>query len=261
MTRARSKSTERSVLAWARDWLFPHDSQRVELLILTPDPGTAPHSSLVHMFEVIRREWGTADSCFAGACDTAGRWTLPQHPVRSRLTRSRAEGRPLALLGTAFLFVELLDQLRTDPIPKTLPRGSRILETGGYKGRSRALPKTELYHQLTECLGIPSSSIVSEYGMCELSSQAYDHAAGTPETGRNRTFQFPPWTRAVIVNPETNTPADPGESGLLRLFDLANVRSVMAIQTEDLARAHSSGFQLLGRATTAQARGCSLMGP
>ncbi|MCL4179512.1 MAG: hypothetical protein KJ072_17425 [Verrucomicrobia bacterium] len=252
---------ERSVLAWARGWLFPHDSQRLELLILTPDPGTAPHSSLVHMFDVIRREWGTADSGFAGACNPAGQWILPHHPVRSHLIRSQAEGRPLALLGTAFLFVELLDQLRTDPIPKALPPGSRILETGGYKGRSRALPKPELYRQLTECLGISSNSIVSEYGMCELSSQAYDHAAGTPETGLNRTFRFPPWTRAVIVNPDTNALASPGESGLLRLFDLANVRSVMAIQTEDLARAHPHGFQLLGRATTAQARGCSLMGP
>jgi len=41
--------------------------------------------------------------------------------------------------------------------------------------------------------------------------------------------------------------------------DLANVRSVMAIQTEDLAVRHGDGFELLGRAELAEPRGCSLL--
>jgi hypothetical protein len=49
-----------------------------------------------------------------------------------------------------------------------------------------------------------------------------------------------------------------GETGLIRVFDLANVYSVMAIQTEDLGVRRGSGFELLGRAATADARGCSL---
>ena len=93
--------------------------------------------------------------------------------------------------------------------------------------------------------------------MCELSSQAYDHAAGTLET--QRFFQFPPWARALVINPDTNAPAAPGETGLLRVFDLANVWSVLAIQTEDLAYPHHDGFALVGRAGAAEARGCSLL--
>ena len=50
-----------------------------------------------------------------------------------------------------------------------------------------------------------------------------------------------------------------GETGLLRIFDLANVFSVMAVQTEDLAVRRGDGFELLGRAELAEARGCSLM--
>jgi len=46
---------------------------------------------------------------------------------------------------------------------------------------------------------------------------------------------------------------------LIRIFDLANVYSVMAIQTEDLGIRRGSGFELLGRATLAEPRGCSLM--
>ena len=42
------------------------------------------------------------------------------------------------------------------------------------------------------------------------------------------------------------------------MFDLANVRSVLAIQTEDLAVRRGTGFDLVGRAQMAEPRGCSL---
>jgi hypothetical protein len=50
-----------------------------------------------------------------------------------------------------------------------------------------------------------------------------------------------------------------GETGLIRVFDLANVFSVMAIQTEDLGIRRDENFELIGRAALAEARGCSLM--
>jgi hypothetical protein len=50
-----------------------------------------------------------------------------------------------------------------------------------------------------------------------------------------------------------------GETGLVRVFDLANVYSVMAVQTEDLAVRRGDGFELIGRAQFAESRGCSLM--
>jgi len=40
---------------------------------------------------------------------------------------------------------------------------------------------------------------------------------------------------------------------------LANVRSVMVIQTEDLAARRGHGFELIGRVESAEPRGCSLM--
>jgi hypothetical protein len=249
---------EHSLLSWARTWFLPDGPHRHDMLFLTPEPKAAPDSSLVHMFETLRRKWGTASSRFVGACDTANRWIVLQDQVRSVLAKFQSSGQPIALLGTAFSFVELMDQLTVTQTRFALPPGSRLLETGGYKSRSRALPKPLLYRQLTELLGIPSSSIVSEYGMCELSSQAYDHQVGAADPQTGRSFRFPPWARAVVINPHTNRPAQVGETGLLRVFDLANVHSVMAIQTDDLARANQDGFVLLGRATAAEARGCSL---
>jgi hypothetical protein len=50
-----------------------------------------------------------------------------------------------------------------------------------------------------------------------------------------------------------------GKTGLIRVFDLANVFSVAAIQTEDLGIRRGGGFELIGRARLAEPRGCSLM--
>jgi hypothetical protein len=71
-------------------------------------------------------------------------------------------------------------------------------------------------------------------------------------------FAFPPWVRARVISPETNDEVAEGEAGLLRIVDLANVFSVTAIQTEDRAVRRGGGFELIGRAAQAEARGCSL---
>jgi hypothetical protein len=101
---------------------------------------------------------------------------------------------------------------------------------------------------------------VSEYGMSELSSQAYDKRIGTElNSSVPRYFRFAPWARSQVVSPETGLEVGIGETGLIQVYDLANVWSVMAIQTEDLGVRHHDGVELLGRAEMAEAKGCSLM--
>jgi len=136
------------------------------------------------------------------------------------------------------------------------------METGGYKGRSRTIPKSELHALITEQLGVADSQIISEYGMSELSSQAYDSLGYLKSQSPSlpvRPFHFPPWARIQIVSPETGDEVRDGESGLVRVFDLANTYSVMAIQTEDLGVRRGNGFDLLGRTASVETRGCSLM--
>jgi hypothetical protein len=134
------------------------------------------------------------------------------------------------------------------------------METGGYKNRSRTMPKAELHALITKSLGVPCEQIICEYGMSELSSQAYDSEIHPPSSILHlRAFHFPPWARAQIISPETGLEVSEGETGLIRIFDLANAFSVAAIQTEDLAIRRGDGFELLGRAQLAEPRGCSLM--
>jgi Acyl-protein synthetase, LuxE len=257
---------EASLWAWFRthvmDCRLPIADCR--LMILTPPLKQAPHSSLVHMFETVRRELGAPESVFVGRADRAGSWTLDFDATLAALSPRAPSLAPqaLLLLGTAFSFVHLLDFLCERNLLFQLPSGSRVMETGGYKGRARALPKPELHALITQRLGIPASHIVCEYGMSELSSQAYDtevRSAKCEVRSADRLFRFPPWVRAQIISPETGRAVAEGETGLIRVFDLANVFSVMAVQTEDLGIRRDDGFELIGRAAHAERRGCSLM--
>ena len=231
-----------------------------QLVIVTPPPAEAPHSSLVHMFDVIRRRLGFSESVFLAEASADG-WTLHPAAAVERIRGACSAAQPLVILGTAFSFVHLLDHLGEHELRFRLPPGSCALETGGYKGRSRALVKTELHGLITRRLGLPACQIVCEYGMSELSSQAYDvRITSCPTTTENtkRRFRFPPWVRVQIISPETGREAAEGEKGLIRVFDLANLYSVMGVQTEDLAVRCADGFELIGRAAPAEVRGCSL---
>jgi hypothetical protein len=252
---------------------------KLPLLALTPSLDVAPSSSLVHMFDTVRRKFGSRDSLFSGRVEGDGTWTLNMDATLFAIRKSMCANRPLVLLGTAFNFVHLIDHFAANNMRYRLARGSRVLETGGYKGQSRVVPKAELHGLITKHLGIPPEYIVTEYGMSELSSQAYDGVAGQgmagcpqptanlaiPTQRRKDTepdqcvFQFPPWAQARIISPETGREVSEGDTGLLRIFDLANVRSVMAIQTEDLAVRRGDAFELIGRGVQAEPRGCSLM--
>lgn len=238
------------------------DGMRVDGLILTPSPEQAPHSSLVHMFEVARRELGWGTEVFVERARADGAWELDEEAALRRLRRACEQGEPLVVLGTGFSFVHLLDALKARGLSLALPRGSRVMETGGYKGRTREVPQAELHAQISRQLGVPTESVVCEYGMCELSSQAYDTVAGALRAGCSvggRRFRFPPWARALVISPETGREVASGQAGLLRVVDLANAFSVLAVQTEDLAVRREDGFELLGRAAHAEPRGCSLM--
>jgi hypothetical protein len=240
------------------------------LICLTPPPEEVPHSSLVHMFETVRQKIGAAKTAFVATIVTDGAWTLDFEAVLMALNSSRVARHPSLLLGTAFSIVHLLDFLGERHLRFQLPPGSRVMETGGYKNRSRSLPKMELHALITERLGVPPENIVCEYGMSELSSQAYtvtsDEWQVTGEAASSCHlspvtchFRFPPWARVQLISPETGHEVADGETGLIRIFDLANVFSVIAVQTEDLGIRRGDGFEVIGRAQMAEPRGCSLM--
>jgi hypothetical protein len=273
---------EASLLPTFEAFVLP-DGARLPAVILGFSPGAMPESSLSHMFGVVVERL-SPDRTGSGAGPRGDGHTYFVGPegididgAVARLTALEAAGQPVLLMGTAFAFVHLVDHLAARSRRLHLPPGSRVMDTGGYKGRSREAPKAELYALYTDLLGIPHHHIINEYGMTEMASQFYDDVRDalssslfslpsslrpplTPDTRlpTPRTKCPPPWVRTLVVDPETLAPLPHGHTGVLRHFDLANLDSVMALQTADLGVASEHGFDILGRAAGAEARGCSL---
>ncbi|HEY8090596.1 MAG TPA: acyl-protein synthetase, partial [Polyangiaceae bacterium] len=217
-----------------------------------PSPSEAPDSSLAHMCGL-----------FAGSVGPAGpgveTWfvregTLDVVGLRRRLA-ALPRGRGLVVLATSFALVHLLDALGGERLP--LPEGSRVMQTGGYKGRSREVAPAELRGAVARTFAVDERAVVGEYGMTELSSQFWEATAASAGA-RPGVYVEPPWARVVPVDPVTLAPVPEGEAGIARIEDLANVDSAMAIVAQDRVRRVPGGFELLGRAPGAPPRGCSI---
>jgi len=245
--------------------LFP-EASRFRLCLLAPSEQEVPDSSLSYMLARFVDWFGT------GPCSQVFRdGALQMDLLRDTLQAAMTRREPVALLGTSFAFVHAEDALGEECF--ALPAGSRIMQTGGFKGRSRSIEPDVMLALLSARYGVPAGHIVQEYGMTELSSQLYDSAL-IPVRAHNsvsasghqdpqglqatRHFWVPGWVRAVPIDPETLEPTEDNTPGLLRIDDLANTCSVCAIQTSDLAVRSGDGIRLLGRAAGAVARGCSL---
>ncbi len=223
----------------------------VRFVILAPPPEESPDSSLSHMFGVLLRTRGDVESGFflrGGELDREG--------ILQALARASQAPLPLALCGTAFSFVHLLDWMEKEGHRLELPPEARVMETGGFKGRSRSLERAELHGWIEERLGVPVQRIVNQYGMTELASQCYDTVLCRP--GETRRKQAPPWMRVRVLDPTRGEELPEGEVGVIQVLDLANTGSVCAILTADLGVRVGDGFEVLGRAADAPPRGCSV---
>lgn len=237
------------------------DLDEIRIFVVGPSAEYAPQSSLGHMNSRALQLWGAPGS---------GLFWNEQGPQFEALTEALTtvdrEDQPVCLLGTAFGLLHFLDWLTERELFFELPLGSRIMDTGGFKGRSREIPKGELYRLYGERLGVPLTHVVNEYGMTELGSQFYDSSLrewlgaskATHLLVPNRRKLPPPWVRVQVVDPESLEPVAEGSPGLLRFYDLANLHTVLAVQTDDLGIWRGGGFEILGRASGAEPRGCSL---
>jgi len=247
---------EASMRATFHHFVLPEIEGRSVLapICLAPSSEEAPRSSLSFMIDGVCRTF-----CAGEPARVVRGGKLHVDVLRAALARAEGDGRPALLLGTSLAFLDACDGLEGS---YELPSGSRLMETGGDKGRKRAVGREELRERLAATFGLAETAIVNEYGMTEACSQFYEATL----RGGARELAGPPWARALLCDPETLEPSKPGETGVVRLVDLANRYSVSFVLTEDLAIAASPGahgpgsapFRLLGRASGAEARGCSL---
>jgi hypothetical protein len=265
-----------AVAAGARRALFPEQADgagggKARVLVLAPSPEQAPHMIMVHGMAHLMRTFGLPGSRFM-----LGPKGLDFDELWRELEDAQRAGVPVALLGSSFGFVHFFDWMEAQGKRLALPAGSRLMDAGGYKGRSREIGRAQFVSWAAAMCGVPAHRVVNLLGMTELASQLYDHVASRGAGGEAgaRCKLGPPWMRTLVVDPRraagggvAGGPAgarevEVGELGLLRHLDLANVERPLMVQSEDVGKyvvvGGVKGFEILGRAKGAEPRGCSL---
>lgn len=157
---------------------------------------------------------------------------------------SHNSSKKILLIGVSYALLDLAEKI------KLPPEQYLVMETGGMKGRRKEMIRTEL-HEILKA-SFHQNHIHSEYGMTELTSQAY---------GVDGLFTFPTWCKPMIrdVNDPLTTVGH-GKVGGLNIIDLANIHSCAFLETKDLAKTHENGtFEVLGRFDNSDIRGCNLL--
>lgn len=229
-------------------WLFPDFArgQRCRILILAPSPEMAPSMGMAIGMEETRRAFGTPDSRFL--LDFSG---LDIKALIRALEESEASGVPVAMIGSTSAFVYFFNSCKARGLRFRLPAGSRIGDGGGYRGRFGELTQDDYFRLADEVLGIPATHCVNVLGMAETATNYFDdtlRAAVLGARGERRRVP-PPWARVEAVGIEDLRPLPPGEVGLLRHYDVVNLPTVLAVQTDNLGYTDGEGgFQIVGRA-------------
>jgi hypothetical protein len=226
--------------------------ERAAVLVLGPPPAEQPDSSLTHMIARFVEAMGTPatddETYFVrdGVLDLAA---LDERVVRLMMTNAPGA----IVLGTALAYAHLVEALGGARF--RMPDGTRAMQTGGPKGKTREVDGAALRRDVARAFCIDERAVVGEYGMTELSSQLWEM---TLRGGEKNVYVEPPWARVVPVDGETLAPVKDGEVGIARIEDLLNVDSAVAIVTADRVRRVPGGVELLGREAGAPPRGCSI---
>jgi hypothetical protein len=162
------------------------------------------------------------------------------------INKNKTQNIPTLLIGVSFALLDLAESNPSD-LANTI-----IMETGGMKGRREEITRAALHQKLGTAFQTPL--IHSEYGMTELSSQAYSKGNG---------LFYPSPTMQILVRDIT----DPltihqknGRTGALNIIDLANLHTTSFIATDDLGRKFADqSFEILGRLDNSDMRGCNLL--
>lgn len=152
---------------------------------------------------------------------------------------------PTLLFGVTYALLDFCDEYRLHYPELT------VMETGGMKGTRQEMPKAYVHKKIKSALGV--STVHSEYGMTELSSQLYSRGDGV--------FDYNRYIKAHIRDiTDPLSDITMGKQGIICLTDLANIDSCAFIMTDDTGyMPNSDQLVLTGRVDLSEARGCNLM--
>ncbi|WP_101842573.1 CoF synthetase [Halobacillus sp. Marseille-P3879] len=237
-----------SMMTAFKQFVLP-DQQTATIYVLSPAEDLNQQSSLSRYLTNAVKHFGTEDSRFFFKEEG-----LEMAALTAALKEKESKREPVLLMGASSAYVHFIDYCMERDLTFHLPEGSRIFDTGGFKGQSRELTREEMYESFARVFDVDPNNFINMYGMTELSSQIYEVTAQSPRFEKVN----PDWVKTLVLDPDTLRPVKAGEIGVLAHYDLANWNSCMAVLTEDIGYETENGFVLLGRVEGSEARGCSI---
>ena len=236
--RSKHHIIDNGVYAWSVKKQFEAqfgDSRNICVLGLLPHYLEQGDSSLVEMVRILH---GFSNHEFQGF------YLDELEKLSNTIDELERQKMNTLLVGVSYALLDFIEQY-----PKKL-KYTKVLETGGMKGRKREMIREELHEVLKTGFGV--DQIYSEYGMTEMLSQAY--------TAGGNKFYPPSWMRVEVRDPYDPFHIQPTGSGALNIIDLANYHSCAFLEMEDLGKVYEDGsFEVLGRMDHTQIRGCNLL--
>lgn len=205
------------------------------IIALLPSYQEQGDSSLVYMVE----------NLISKSNDDRSGFYLNDSNIISLLETLEKEQKKCLLIGVSYALLDLIENHQFQL------SHTKIMETGGMKGRRKEMTKPELHEVL--CKGFGVIEIHSEYGMTELLSQGYSQGG--------EWFSFPNWMQYKLrpVNDPLTLMEKSDKTGGVNIIDLANLYSCSFIATQDLGRMHENQLKIMGRFDHSDTRGCNLL--
>ena len=241
-----------SVLANGRRHLF-RDLDRPTVLRLVPDTRTAPEAIMAWGMAQLSEAFG--DPASSASVVRPGGVDLGD--LADRLDVSMAEGRPVVLVGGSFAFVHVCDALKANGRRWSLPFGSRMVDAGGFKGRSRELDVDVLRAEVQSVFGIAPGRCTNIFGMTELASQLHDGVDRKVGPRGERPKPSQPFVRSRLRDPFSFEVVTEG-AGLLEIEDLCVLDRPSVLLTGDWGVGSPDGVAITGRVVASDSRGCAL---
>lgn len=242
-----------------KNFLIRHDILDPLIISLIPQLKEWPDSSLSAMITMFQKQGLYIE------------WSNPENFLT--ILKSIPYKKNVIIFGTTFHHLQLIHSFDTSE--KNMQRkilfqnlNLSIIDTGGTKGKTQDFSLREIKTILTKFYSSDTSgathknlltkkiNFFSEYGMCELSSQAW-----SLYRNHNGTFVANETLMPFAIDLKSFEILSTKKTGFLGFIDSLNYESYPAIITEDVGYIIShknKTFKLLGRSPDATVKGCSL---
>ncbi len=250
--------TSLAIVENSKKYLFP-DGVNARFFLIAPSPEAMPNLTMAFGITEVMKNTGDL-----GGKHYLGPEGLKTEELLSDLKKCESEKTPAAIIAPSFAMVAILDKLAEKNVKFNMAPSSRVLDAGGFKGRSREISRPDMVKMIEDRFNIKPEYCVNALGMSELGTQYYDdnifnavNGVTAPAAKRN-----PHWARTLVMKLDGGmnyiAPGTGGASGALVHFDLSNFDRAVAILTDDLGRYKEGGFEILGRVKEGDLKGCSL---